>query len=218
MQLIDLKNITTSYSNRRILQISHLVVNRGDIIGNNGSGKTTLLKIVTGEIQLDQGNVTCLGSLGLVNQPADLPTLSGGEKQWQLLIKQFKEQQQLLLLDEPTTNLDQAHAMQLIQLLKRYRGTLLMIAHDQDLLDAVCQKIWEVVSPQVAEYEGNLTSYLCTKKEQLQWQEQQKQKRQLKKAIQTKVQKAQKSVKKPKGVGNNEAKNTKNYYQKSKRS
>lgn len=155
MQLIDLKNITMSYSNQRILQISHLVVNRGDIIGNNGSGKTTLLKIVTGEIQLDQGNVTCLGSLGLVNQPADLPTLSGGEKQWQLLIKQFKEQQQLLLLDEPTTNLDQAHVMQLIQLLKRYRGTLLMIAHDQDLLDAVCQKIWEVVSPQVAEYEGN---------------------------------------------------------------
>lgn len=221
MQLIDLQNITKEYDGQLLFDINHLIVNKGErigIIGDNGAGKTTLLKIIARKSLPDSGTITINSPTEFIAQENEQSYyLSGGEQQWQLIREQLVNQSALLLLDEPTTNLDTNHIDRLIQLLKRYQGTLILVSHDRYLLDSICTNIWEITNQKVIEYHGNYTDLKNQQKrieqnhEQL-WVAQQKEKRKLKEAITKKQQKAQKAVKVPKNVGNNEAIHNKNYY------
>jgi len=65
----------------------------------------------------------------------------------------------LLLLDEPTNHLDLDAVMWLEQWLKDYRGTLLLIAHDRDFLDAICNRIVNIEQGRAEVYRGNYSDF-----------------------------------------------------------
>ena len=65
----------------------------------------------------------------------------------------------LLLLDEPTNHLDLDALVWLESWLKRYPGTLLVISHDREFLDAITQVTVHVEHAQLARYSGNYTAF-----------------------------------------------------------
>ena len=65
----------------------------------------------------------------------------------------------LLLLDEPTNHLDLDAVLWLEQWLKDYRGTLLLIAHDRDFLDQICNRIVNIEQGRADVYRGNYSAF-----------------------------------------------------------
>jgi ATP-binding cassette subfamily F protein 3 len=65
----------------------------------------------------------------------------------------------LLLLDEPTNHLDLDAVLWLEQWLKDYRGTLLLIAHDRDFLDQICDRIVNIEQGKIDVYRGNYSAF-----------------------------------------------------------
>jgi ATP-binding cassette subfamily F protein 3 len=65
----------------------------------------------------------------------------------------------LLLLDEPTNHLDLDAIIWLEEWLKRYPGTLLMVSHDRDFLDAVVTGVLHIDQRRLRRYSGNYSSF-----------------------------------------------------------
>ncbi len=81
-------------------------------------------------------------------------TLSGGERNRLLLAKLFTKPSNLLVMDEPTNDLDVETLELLESLLEEYNGTLLLVSHDRAFLDNV------VTSTIVYEGEGTWNEYV----------------------------------------------------------
>jgi ATP-binding cassette subfamily F protein uup len=81
-------------------------------------------------------------------------TLSGGERNRLLLARLFAQPANLLILDEPTNDLDVETLELLEELLMDYQGTLLLVSHDRAFLDNV------VTSTLVFEGEGRIGEYV----------------------------------------------------------
>ncbi len=178
-------SVTKRFGERAIIKDFTLRITRGDrigVVGANGSGKTTLLKLLTGELQPDEGTVTLAKTLdgvvidqqrslmspdkrvrdvlaeggdwvdvrgirkhvqgylkdflfdpGLVD--ARVGTLSGGERSRLLLAREFARKSNLLVLDEPTNDLDLETLDLLQEVIADYDGTVLIVSHDRDFLD-----------------------------------------------------------------------------------
>lgn len=84
----------------------------------------------------------------------------------------------LLLLDEPTNHLDLDALLWLENWLARYPGTLLLISHDRDFLDAVCDHIVHMHHATLELYRGNYSRFERTRAERLALQQAEAQKQQ----------------------------------------
>jgi ATP-binding cassette subfamily F protein 3 len=73
----------------------------------------------------------------------------------------------LLLLDEPTNHLDLDATIWLEQWLQRFQGTLLLISHDRDFLDAVTDSIVHIEHKQLFLYRGNYSAFERQRSERL---------------------------------------------------
>jgi len=87
--------------------------------------------------------------------------LSGGERNRLLLARLFTQPANLLVLDEPTNDLD-AETLELLEdMLLGFEGTLLLVSHDRDLLDHVVTSTLVLEGAgQVREYVGGYTDWL----------------------------------------------------------
>ncbi|MGA9422569.1 MAG: ATP-binding cassette domain-containing protein, partial [Rhodanobacteraceae bacterium] len=85
---------------------------------------------------------------------APITALSGGERNRLLLAKLFAKPSNLLVMDEPTNDLDIETLELLEELLASYAGTLLLVSHDRQFLDNV------VTSTLVIEGEGRVGEYV----------------------------------------------------------
>lgn len=65
----------------------------------------------------------------------------------------------LLLLDEPTNHLDLDAVIWLEKWLQSYPGTLILISHDRDFMDPICDKILHIERQQIFEYTGNYSDF-----------------------------------------------------------
>lgn len=74
---------------------------------------------------------------------------------------------ELLLADEPTTNLDTEHIEWLEKKLKKWQGAFVVISHDRAFLDALCTTIWELNEGKIKEYTGNYSDYVKQKEIEL---------------------------------------------------
>src|SRR5215831_3875692 len=101
-----------------------------------------------------------LDQLGLEQVPLDrrIGELSGGEAVLLCLAAQFLRRPGVLLLDEPTNNLDLVARHRLYDAVGSWRGTMVIVSHDRELLDLVGQ-IGELRAGQVRWYGGNLSAY-----------------------------------------------------------
>ncbi len=73
----------------------------------------------------------------------------------------------ILLLDEPTNHLDLDATIWLEQWLKAYRGTLVLISHDRDFIDAIATHIAHIEHQQLRLYAGNYSAFELQRAEQL---------------------------------------------------
>ena len=65
----------------------------------------------------------------------------------------------LLLLDEPTNHLDLDAVIWLERFLSTYRGTLLLVSHDRDFLDAVIERVLHFEGETIGAYSGNYSAF-----------------------------------------------------------
>ena len=183
--VIDALNVIKRFGERTVIKDFTFRIQRGDrigLVGSNGAGKTTLLKLLTGELQPDEGTIKLAKTLdgviidqqrslmapekrvrdvladggdwidvlgvrkhiqgylkeflfepGLVD--ARVGTLSGGERSRLLLAREFARRSNLLVLDEPTNDLDLETLDLLQEVIADYEGTVLIVSHDRDFLD-----------------------------------------------------------------------------------
>ena len=86
--------------------------------------------------------------------------LSGGEKSRLSLSKMLVSPSNFLLLDEPTNHLDIQSREILLEALKNYTGTFLVISHDRYFIDQLVNKVWYVEDGKVETYLGNYSDYI----------------------------------------------------------
>lgn len=202
--IMDAKNISKRFGERKIVDDLTIRVLRGDrigIVGSNGAGKTTLIKLLTGEIQPDEGTIklgTNLEVATLDQKRASLSPettlkdaltgggadfvdvggqkrhfasymkdflftpdqagtavgkLSGGERARVTLARALSLPSNLLVLDEPTNDLDLETLDLLQEMVSDYHGTVVVVSHDRDFLDRV------VTTTLLAEGDGRWTEY-----------------------------------------------------------
>lgn len=181
----ELKNVEKSYLNKDVIKIEDLTIYENQkigIVGKNGEGKTTLLKLIAGEILPEIGTVNTYIDfkyyaqikdkvipdytkidaeyLSRLNVPEyDPDNFSGGEQTRMRLAEYFSTYHFGLLMDEPTTHLDQEGIQLLVDQLKYYYGTLVAVSHDRYFLDEVVDTIWEIQEGEISVYPGNYSNY-----------------------------------------------------------
>ncbi|WP_439814166.1 ABC-F family ATP-binding cassette domain-containing protein [Zavarzinia sp. CC-PAN008] len=185
-KVIEAKRIAKAFDGRPIVRDLSLVVQRGDrlgLVGPNGAGKTTLLRMLTGQLEPDDGTVRLGSSLDMVTLEQSrsslapdqtlqdaltggggdtvqvngkprhvrsymqdflfdasqartpLRVLSGGERARVMLARALAQPSNLLVLDEPTNDLDLETLDLLQELIADYPGTVVLVSHDRDFLD-----------------------------------------------------------------------------------
>ena len=99
--------------------------------------------------------------------PLDRPvsSLSGGERRRCALAALLLDHHDLLLLDEPTNHLDVEIVSWLARHLARRPEALVLVTHDRWLLDAVCERTWEVHDGVVDAYDGGYAAFVLAKAE-----------------------------------------------------
>ena len=211
--VIEAKNISKAYGERKIVDNFSTRIQRGDrlgIIGPNGAGKTTLVNLLTGSIAPDSGSVRLGANLEMATldqhresldpkstlaealtggrgdqimvggkpkhvvgymkdflfsqeqRGTPLEVLSGGERGRLMLARALAKPSNLLVLDEPTNDLDLETLDVLEEMLGDYDGTVILISHDRDFLDRV---VTSAIAPEGngkwVEYAGGYTDMLA---------------------------------------------------------
>ena len=93
--------------------------------------------------------------------------LSGGERSRVALVRMLVKPANFLILDEPTNHLDMQSQAVLRNALENYPGTIVIVSHNRDFLDPICERTVEFQpghKPTI--YHGNLSYYLSKKEEQ----------------------------------------------------
>lgn len=111
--------------------------------------------------------------LGLDESRMELPigVLSGGERRRVELSRILFAGSDVLCLDEPTNHLDVDAKMWLLGFLRQYRGALLVISHDLELLDEAITRVLHLDRPtetavgEIVEYKGTYTQYVTARAE-----------------------------------------------------
>src|SRR5438445_3928034 len=217
--VIEAKNISRSYGERKIVDGFSIRVQRGDrigIVGPNGAGKTTLIEMLTGGSAPDSGSIRLAANIQMATldqhresldpkstlaealtggrgdhvmvggkpkhvvsymkdflfaqeqMRTPLEVLSGGERGRLMLARALAKPSNLLVLDEPTNDLDLETLDVLEEMLGDYEGTVILISHDRDFLDRV---VTSVIVPEGdgrwIEYAGGYTDMLAQRGEDL---------------------------------------------------
>lgn len=191
MLKISMNNLKKYYGSRLVLDVEEFEIYEGDkigIVGLNGVGKTTFLEIINRNIDYDSGNLfinknTKIKYISQLDKPDNKiingkyasifntsnawdNNMSGGEKTRFKLAEGFQNNPDLLLVDEPTSNLDIDGIEIVINSFKKFKGTLLVVSHDRNFLDNICNKILEIDNGKCKIYKGNYSKYIELKKEE----------------------------------------------------
>lgn len=102
----------------------------------------------------------------------DVSSFSGGWRMRLNLARTLMSRSDLLLLDEPTNHLDLDAILWLEDWLNAYEGTLILISHDRDFLDAVTDHILHIENQELTLYTGNYSTFEVTRSERLAQQQQ----------------------------------------------
>ena len=92
--------------------------------------------------------------------------LSGGEKSRVVLATILARPINFLILDEPTNHLDIKSREVLLEAIKNFDGTVMIVSHDRHFLRAISNRVFEVDRNELRTYDGNFEYYLWKKKEQ----------------------------------------------------
>ncbi|MBX3001496.1 MAG: ABC-F family ATP-binding cassette domain-containing protein [Caldilineaceae bacterium] len=99
-------------------------------------------------------------------------TLSGGQRKLLGLAKLLVRQPKLMLLDEPDNHLDMAGKALLEEVIRGYKGGVVIVSHDRYLLDVVADEIAELEDGRITVYPGNYSEFAFEKQARLLRQQQ----------------------------------------------
>ena len=80
--------------------------------------------------------------------------LSGGETARLLFCRIMLQKPNVLILDEPTNHLDLESINALNIALQKFEGTILLVTHDQDLLEEVGTRVWQFDNGRIVDFKG----------------------------------------------------------------
>ena len=229
--LIAAENIRKSFGPRQLISLDHLEVFDGDkigLIGENGAGKTTLLRLLAGETEADEGRIRRTGSLAFIHQQGNEISeaddqmralfrakthqswLSGGEMTRNRIAAALSAHPQLLMADEPTTDLDEEGLALLRKQLQSFPGALILISHDRSLLRLLCEKIWYLEDGKITDFPGGYDAFMAERNrrrefQQFEYDQYKTEQKRLMKSAQRMADKASSIRKAPSRMGNSEA-------------
>jgi ATPase subunit of ABC transporter with duplicated ATPase domains len=88
--------------------------------------------------------------------------LSGGETARLLFCRIMLQKPNVLVLDEPTNHLDLESINALNVALQRFEGTVLLVTHDQDLMEEVGTRVWHFTNGRIEDFKGTYEEYAGT--------------------------------------------------------
>jgi ATPase subunit of ABC transporter with duplicated ATPase domains len=105
-----------------------------------------------------------LGQMLFTGEEGLKPTaaLSGGEAARLLFCQLMMAKPNILIFDEPTNHLDLESINALNDALQKYPGTVLLVTHDEDLIDEVATRIWHFTDEGIEDFKGPYQEYLKT--------------------------------------------------------
>ena len=121
---------------------------------------------------------TILNQLGVSRFDQRVGELSGGERRRVALAAVLARPCDVLLLDEPTNHLDDRMVNWLEDVLRRWKGALVMVTHDRYFLERIVTTMVEVEGGNLYTYEGNYDKYLERKAARLESEKASERKRQ----------------------------------------
>lgn len=198
-ELFKCKDVSYEIEDMTLFKDVNVHVHEGDvigIIGKNGAGKSTLLHVIYNHLTPTEGSIQWVKrnvKMTLVEQETEVfskeedspvfnkkwmvPThtafsnLSGGERLKLRLAHGFAKEADLLLLDEPTNHLDEQGTNLLIEQIKNYKGSIILVSHDRYFLDKVATKIWSIEGSNIFEQKGNYSNYMLAREQKRQSQQ-----------------------------------------------
>lgn len=193
--MLEINNTEIDVQGQTLLNIDHLVIQSPKtiaLIGRNGSGKTTLFNHIYRNNEKFAGN----NKIKIIPQiKAKDEKRSGGENTKLYLQEALKNNARIMLLDEPTTHLDEDNVKWLIRKLKRWPGLKIIASHDRHFINQMADEIWSIENREIKVYPGNYDKYREIKEHDLKRQKDEyaqytAKKKHLENAITNKVSKA----------------------------
>jgi ATPase subunit of ABC transporter with duplicated ATPase domains len=105
-----------------------------------------------------------LGQMLFTGEEGLKPTaaLSGGETARLLFCRMMLLKPNVLVLDEPTNHLDLEAINALNVALQKFEGTVLLVTHDEDLMEEVGTRVWHFTGGRINDFKGNYEEYAAT--------------------------------------------------------
>ncbi|CAI5446774.1 unnamed protein product [Caenorhabditis angaria] len=150
---VGLRNV-----NRRI-RIAYFTQHHVDQLDMETSAIEVLMKNHPNKSQEDYR--AALGRFGLAGDMAlqSVETLSGGQKSRLAFANLAMMNPNYLILDEPTNHLDVETVEALGKALNTFNGGVVLVSHDEQLIELVCKELWVVKDRMVTTLEGGLEEY-----------------------------------------------------------
>ncbi|MCR9181454.1 MAG: ATP-binding cassette domain-containing protein [Flavobacteriaceae bacterium] len=146
------------------VQIGYFAQNQADYLDGN---ITVLDTMINAANETNRSKVRdILGSFLFRGEEVDkfVKVLSGGERNRLALAKLLLQPLNVLVMDEPTNHLDIKSKNVLKESLKSFEGTLILVSHDRDFLQGLCDKVYEFKDRKIKEYLGDIDFYLEQRK------------------------------------------------------
>ena len=229
--MLEATGLHLSYGERQLLKIEQLQIydtDRIGLIGENGAGKTTLLQILAGEKKPETGIVRRFVPVAVIHQEGKAgpgedrelrarfgaqesrESLSGGEMTRNRITEALSVHPELLMADEPTTDLDEEGLRLLRKALTGFHGAILLISHDRALLRKLCNRIWYLRDGTILDFPGNYDDFIVERdrrmeRETFEYEQYKAERKRLKESAQRMAERASQVKKAPGRMGNSEA-------------
>ena len=146
------------------VMIGYFAQNQASLLDENLTVFQTIDDVAQGDIRNKIKDLLGAFMFGGENSAKKVKVLSGGERTRLAMIKLLLEPVNLLILDEPTNDLDMKTKDILKQALLDFDGTLIVVSHDRDFLDGLVSKVYEFGNQKVTEHLEGIYEFMQRKK------------------------------------------------------
>ncbi|MDF7638662.1 ATP-binding cassette domain-containing protein [Lactobacillus sp. ESL0791] len=212
MEFIKIIDVNINYNGKDLFTIPDLKISGHEkigLIGENGAGKTTLMKAINHFPAAAKGQIIKNCSVVYVPQLLAQSEKSGGEREKiavsEALFQLRQSADSLLMLDEPTSNLDEHQQEWLISQLQALPNPMLLISHDRHFLNRVVNEIWDLKDQKITQFKGSYADYEAfiqtqEEKKRAEYKRKDVKRKRLQRDYEQRISKAKKIKKKKKGV------------------
>ena len=146
------------------VSIGYFAQNQEDVLDKSDTVLSTLERMATVETRTKLRSILAAFLFSGDDIDKRVSVLSGGERARLGMAKLIMQNNNLLVLDEPTNHMDIRSKDVLKQALMSYDGTLVVVSHDRDFLDGLVDKFYEFKDGRVKEHLETIRQFLDARK------------------------------------------------------